>query len=1722
MHTSRTTVVTPPGLSPVETLVDVLRARAGVGPLRCAITFLGDGETVTAELTYAELDARARAIGAELQRQGVSNEPVLVLFPPGPEYVAAFFGCLYAGAIAVPAYPPRLNRPDPRLRAIVTDTTARIALTSQSICARLERQFAQAPELAALRWIATDALTSTLVDAWHPADVSGNTLAFLQYTSGSTATPRGVMLTHANLLSNLAQIYQAFALTPEARGVIWLPPYHDMGLIGGILEPLYGGFPVTLLPPVAVLQRPLRWLRAISTCRATVSGGPNFAYDLCVSRIAPDEVAHLDLSQWTLAFTGAEPVRTETLNRFAATFAPCGFRREAFFPCYGLAEATLLVSGGRAGDGPRLLSVQREALTHGCAVASSPAAGDEWTLVSCGQSIPGQTIVIADPSTRQLLSSAQVGEIWISGPCVARGYWRRPAETTQTFDAAPVDQTARFLRSGDLGFLLNGELFVTGRLKDVLIVRGRNHYPQDLEYTAARSHPALSAVSAAFLVPAEDGEQVVIVQEIKRMERQLDIEELAACIRQAVAAEHGLQISEIVFIRPGTMPKTTSGKLQRSECRAAYGDGRLKVIGISALASGDDLITRAVPASVLSADRTDLAEVRQPADDVRRHLHEQVAQVLGLAVHQVDPGTALTSLGLDSLSASTLTGRIAKTLQVSVPIEQILEGWSLNELAHQVQARRSAGGYEPLGAFATAVDQRPPLIPATRSDLLHGPLSLEQERLWFLERRRPPNSSLHVPVAIRLCGQLYLDALEKSVNDVVRRHDALRMSFSTIQDRPSFLLSPDATLALRLRDLRDSPAADREPLARQLMTEEARRPFDLTVAPLLRGLVLQLAADDYIVVFTAHHLVADAISMILLVREVAECYRARSTGCSAHVPELPVQYADYAVWQRAWVQGPQLRSHVRYWKDRLAKPWLGWTWEQSLPQSTSRTFSGAYTAFNFAPPLIAAVRELSRGAGVTPFMTLLAAFGIALAHHARQEDVIIGFPVSGRIDPALESLIGLFAHPLLLRMDVTGDPSFRVVLAQVRHDTLEAYAHQDVPFAHLAAGTHRALGQGTDACRVLFSFVQHSLEELCLPELTLRALDVETDATDLDLTLTLLEEPSGLHARIVYATHTFSPDTISRLITTYLTLLDAVTRTPDLPVKHLLFSQPLPERADTASPASAQVVIAATFTAEPIADSLGFWLKRLHLGTDLQFAAYHQVFQELLSPVSLLARNQHGVNVLLVRLQDLHDTSAVDGAFAELEAMVRDLAQAIRASVARSGVPHVLCICHPSPRMLDDPQRQVVYRRLVAWLVDNLDDTAGVHVIPPEALDARYPVSSYDAPYAESMGRIPYSPLYFTALGTMVARYIYALRRPPVKVIVLDCDQVLWKGVLGEDGRSGIDIDVGCYALQTFMVEQHAAGRLICLCSKNHEQDVLEVFDHCPEMPLKREHLTAWRINWRPKSENLAALAAELQLDLESFVFLDDDPAEVAEVLAHCPSVLALQVPTTPEQIRPFLEHVWAFDCHDLTLVDQHRGVLYQQERERQRVRQRGMTLEDFIAALHVQVRIAPLQSGDLARVAQLTQRTNQFNCTTIRRTQAEVERLRLHGQAECLTVDVRDRFGEYGLVGVVIFIQEAGALCVDTLLLSCRALGRGVEYQMLARLGEIASERGLAYVHVPLVPSARNMPALNFLETVGAEYKEPEGDGWRFCFPAAVARTAAWVSSLPQDTEVATERTCT
>ncbi|WP_437982708.1 amino acid adenylation domain-containing protein [Sorangium sp. So ce117] len=1116
------------GAAEPATLVALLRRSAEQRPAGHAYTFLLDGEADARAMTYGELDRRARALAAELQAGAQAGDRALLLVPPGLDFIAAFFGCLYAGLVAVPVPLPQRKSGLMRVLAIVRDCRPSVVLTTEAFLGAVTmlRDDPSFAELSHLRCMAVDTIRDGQEDAWRAPRVTAETVAFLQYTSGSTGTPKGVVLTHGNLLRNELMIQRAFAHTAESVIVGWLPPHHDMGLIGNILQPLYVGVPCIQLAPEHFLMRPRRWLEAISRYRATTSGGPNFAYELCIRKIPPEQREGLDLGSWKVAFNGAEPIRAATLDRFAEAFAPAGFRRDAFYPCYGLAEATLLVTGGAADAPPVVRAVDRVGLAQGDAVFEPRRPEDGVSLVGCGGSPAGDEVRIVDPETLRPCKDERVGEIWVAGASVAQGYWERPEETALTFEARLSTGEGPFLRTGDLGFSSRGELYVTGRLKDLIIVRGRNIYPQDIELTSEESHPGLRAGGgAAFSVDVDGEERIVIVQELGRRAPASEPAELGAAIERAVADRHEVAVHAVVLIKPGNLPRTTSGKVQRRACRARFLDGKLDAVWQSASADH----------SPRAGAEAESAEPPQTA--LESTLAGIWAEVLGRG--RVGRSEEFLSLGGDSLRAMQVSGRVSEALGIDVGAAQLFESTTVAALAAWIEARQAGA---PAGGAAGGAA---PMTPVERPERL--PLSFVQERLWFLEQLVAGAPVYHIAAAVRLSGALDTSALEQAVTALAARHEALRTSFPSVEGQPLQRIAQAAPVALPIKDLSALAEEDREPALQARLREEARRAFDLAEAPPVRWTLLRASEREHVLSVTCHHLIADGWSMNVLLRELSLLYGAFAAGRPPALAPLALQQADHALWQRQNEQAAARERELSYWRDRLKGPVPPLELPTDRPRPAVQTYAGAREELALPPELVARLSALGRRTGATLFTIVAAGLFSLLHRYTGQGDVCIGTPVTARPRAALEGVVGCLLNTLALRVDLSGNPSVTELLARVRAAILEGQAHQEVPFERVleALSLERNLSH-TPLFNVMITMDPAPEQAPEIPGLSIGVQRVDTGTAQFDLALNLVPNGQGARGAWEYNTDLFDGATVARMTRHLLALLEGFVAAPEI------------------------------------------------------------------------------------------------------------------------------------------------------------------------------------------------------------------------------------------------------------------------------------------------------------------------------------------------------------------------------------------------------------------------------------------------------------------------------------------------------------------------------------------------------------------------------------------------
>lgn len=1059
--------------------IQLLRGRSRQSAARTAFLYksgvAGDDDSVQT-LRYGALEADADRIARGLiRRLGTETDATpgpraLLLFPPGLDFVRAFFGCLVARVLPVPTSPPQARRPMERTQAIVRDCRPAVVLTTAAVLENRERIETLTPALAQVPWMAVDELEHDSL-ARLPArtrSVAADDVAFLQYTSGSTGKPNGVRVTHGNLLHNSRELKRVLLHDEDSVLASWLPLHHDMGLIAIMLQTVFNRARCILLPPAAFLARPQVWLETMTAERVTSTGGPNFAFEHCLARISDDELATYDLASVKKIFNGAEPIRDGTMRAFLARFVACGLDPTSMHPGYGLAEATLVVSSPAQQRLPRTLAVDERALAAGTLLGSDGGK----LLVGCGEVVDDTTVAIVDPTTHEVLADGRVGEIWIAGPSVGDGYWDENGARRASFDARTKDGAGPYLRTGDLGTFEGGELFVTGRTKDLVIVRGENHYPQDLETTLEACHPELRATgSAAFAFETERGEELGLVCELQRR-RSNEPDRVVAAIRRSLADAHGIAPAVVVLIGPGLLPRTTSGKVRRSEARRRWQAGELDVVAERRFAADGPLL----PPAPLVRDEPALAA----------WLAAAVAARAGLASAELAPDTTLAEAGLDSLATFDLFRHVEQELGTRLSLARLFEGASLATLAREL-----ARSTEPAPACATG----------DADDHSDGtrPLTAVERGLWAVQQAEPGSNAYNLSLTLRARTRIEPDWFVRSWNALVERTPALRtlvvrradgeprarvLPFATCDPA-----KPDATTPLaRVLEL-----ADADELDAQLRTlREA--PFDLGAGPPWRAAFVRTPDADRLVL-VAHHVFCDHASLALLL----EAWGAGATSATESAPSPPaseeLREEDLAFWRDT------LQPDIEALRPRD---------DRREPGTTGIVAERAWLDAELSRKLEAFARER----GTTPFVVCLTVAQALLGRIAGQREFTLGTLSAGRGAGEAER-VGCFVHPVALRARVEDDATWDELIVQTRQGLAAAFAHE-LPFATVVEATAPEREEGrTPYIDVLFTWQlahRHGRDDLAAV-----ALGLADAALTIDGQSFVTESPPALAAQFPVA-----------------------------------------------------------------------------------------------------------------------------------------------------------------------------------------------------------------------------------------------------------------------------------------------------------------------------------------------------------------------------------------------------------------------------------------------------------------------------------------------------------------------------------------------------------------------------------------------------------------------------
>jgi acyl-CoA synthetase (AMP-forming)/AMP-acid ligase II len=1082
-----------------KTILDILLDHAETQSEQDVYVFLNDNQNDEQRISYGNFTKTIKSMALDLMEHTQRGDRVVLSYPPGLEFLKAFYACLYAGLVAVPIFPPRPKRKHEHLARVVDDCEAALILTTASVLEEWQRQPPDVKHLEDGRCILSENLSCTREHIEQLPIVKQEDLAFLQYTSGSTGHPKGVQITHGNIIANLKSIAQNAGTCRTDVFVNWLPLFHDMGLIITVLLPVYLGTRSVLMAPMAFVQRPRVWLEAISKYKGSVCGAPNFAYELCRERINDDALAGLDLSSWRIAFSSAEPVLAHTVKGFTEQFAAAGFAPQALYPCYGMAEATVFLTGGNANEPP----VMQPFLSVVDDEKNNSVDKHQVILVGCGSSAPDHDIRIVDTAKNCEVAPGAIGEIWAQGPSISSGYWGLEEQSQKTFGAHLQGYEGRWLRTGDLGCYKDGQLYITGRNKDLIVVNGQNYYPNDIESLVHTCHTALNkAGCAVFSVPGDATEKVVVVQELKRSAlRNLDTISVFNAILQLFAENYALEVHGIALIMPSTLLKTSSGKVQRQACKQQYLSQQLRVIAEypqrdSATAKNDvqelDLLHNNYIAPD-TADEKTMAEIFCELLDIKQ-----------FGVHD-----DFMMRGLSSIKLTQAAGKISDKLGYNLPLGMLFEYPNIRELCCHLSLK----GKNELLAMELAGNI--PRVDRTQ----HLPLSLAQERLWFMRFIEKASSSYNESRCYWLPSNIDLRLLQHSFQEIVKRHEILRTRFDENDGLGEQVIS-DSQPDVEQIVINDLDELD------HCLHEAHHRPFDLSKDSLIRIKIFHVE-QQLLLSITMHHMITDGWSMGIFIRELDQLYQAARQGNQANLPELRVQYVDYTLWQRTWLETDLFNQQLGYWQQQLENIPAAHSLPLDYPRPARQTFNGQLHEHSLDGTLFENITTFCKQQQVTPFIFLQSVFALLIAQYSEQQDVVIGTAISGRVHNDLDGVMGFFVNTLALRSKVREGESFTSFLARNRAMIIAAFQHQHLPFPTLVKKINpkRSLNI-SPVTQIMFALHNRENVEFNLNGVNLRERSPDQVNAKTDLELNIYEERNTFRFSWIYNKDLFTEQRI--------------------------------------------------------------------------------------------------------------------------------------------------------------------------------------------------------------------------------------------------------------------------------------------------------------------------------------------------------------------------------------------------------------------------------------------------------------------------------------------------------------------------------------------------------------------------------------------------------------------
>ncbi len=999
------------------------------------------------------------------------------------------------------------------------------------------------------------------------------------------------------------------------------------------------------------------------------------------------------------------------------------------------------------------------------------------------------------------------------------------------------------------------------------------------------------------------------------------------------------------------------------------------------------------------------------------------------------------------------------------------------------------------------------------------PLSFNQQSLWFLHTMYPDSAAYNVALSFRALSEINREALQFAFNGIIREHEALRTTYHVPAGGAGPVQRINACNEIPVEYIETVNISDKE--LEQRVREYYEKPFNLETGPVIRLAVFRTGNDQSILVFVLHHIACDAYSLKILMESFSVSYSSYNDNKEAadFTATAAGSYIDFVERQQGLLSDHDKKEEfLSFWRKRLENMPRSIVLPGDFERPPVMRLNGSSFYFSIGGSRYEDLVAFSHTCHASLNAVLAALFQALLFVVTGQDDLVFGMLSTGRFAEEDHNTCGYYINPLVMRALLRKGAPFDEYVKDVYGEVLDVLEQREYPFTVLVEEFEKKRDSSRSPIfQVLFNYLNSQslgmIADMLIPpsgndrvmlgKLPVAPYPVRQQEGQFDLTFEIIDNGKLLFYNLKHNTDLFTGDTIERFSSCFQGLLDGVLADPRVALDDLVERGRSNFRDEKKKRPLHDIVIAANYTIELVSEPVHFWLEKLGLNYRLQFAPYNQVFQQLLDTGSMFHRNASGVNIICLRLEewlprDNEGAHLDDGGIEKFRRIQKEFIDAFRQYNSASPITTLVVFSPCSPGTIDDPEVMDLLNKAEDELFNEFNAAGAVYAWKSGDVASLYPVADYYEKMGESIGHIPYTRSYFTALGTFLARKLFILHHKPYKVIVLDCDNTLWNGVVGEEGVAGLTIDSEKKAFQEFLVGQYDAGMVLCLCSKNNPKDVFDVFEKRPDMVLKKDHITASRINWSLKSENIIDLAHELNLGLDSFIFIDDNPVECSEVESRCPGLLAIRQPE--KDIMRLLEHVWIFDKLKVTRDDRIRADFYRSDIKRSRLQSETYSFKDFIEKLGLKIQISELRDDEIARASQMTQRVNQFNLNTIRRDEGAVMKLTRDPSYHAYSVYVSDRFADYGLVGSVVFEVQKGKIVLDTFLLSCRALGKGVEHAMLARVGQFGVDNNIGEIEIEYIPSERNTPIANFLHKNLEEYGRRDGGNTLYVLPAQAA----------------------